>query len=243
MIPWCQATIRKINQIISAFQLTPDNVESQLWRDPSGREECILDMLCREVHCCFPENPQFARLIPNALARRVKAQMRELHKKQVVVIYELPDGGAKRVYWPPYTRDWQKADWDGEYGGRVDKETCEALALVAQGHAPPPHCVPVTPSSPPFRPTQPVRAASSSIGSDNTSVGSDNTSVRSDGTYSTTASSELRFQQRLAAIRQPPGRQGFSGKQPPQGQGTSRSARRRHNKRKYRSTRPVYEEK
>ncbi|OIW24228.1 hypothetical protein CONLIGDRAFT_636952, partial [Coniochaeta ligniaria NRRL 30616] len=124
-IAWCAHTNRKIHQIISAHKLTPGTIETQMYRDSRDSNNTegqhnILDHICREVHCSFPDNPLFAKVVHPRLVRHIQNVMVRLDREDVIVIYKMAGGAGKGVYWPAYTRHWARDDWDASPGGTVE---------------------------------------------------------------------------------------------------------------------------
>jgi len=138
-IPWCDFSRRRILQLISAFRLTPDNIETQVCPSPpsstsAGSSECnVLDLIMAELHCHHPSNPQYAPAVRPRLVRKIRKMMGDLDEAGAVVAYRMSRGGERRVYWPPWTKRWCRPDWDGDYGGTVAAEAREQLERVAEG--------------------------------------------------------------------------------------------------------------
>ncbi|KAJ4385234.1 hypothetical protein N0V93_010295 [Gnomoniopsis smithogilvyi] len=134
-----------MHQLASYYQLTPSNTTTAMTRThtpsslPSashhttGSLETVFDIICKEVNCWHPSNPQFAAIVYPRLHTKLVSILRALDRTGIVVIYGLPTSNIKLVYWPIHTREWAKSDWNGDYGRVVDVELRNTLDAVSSG--------------------------------------------------------------------------------------------------------------
>lgn len=118
------------------FQLSPSNILTKvaLQEGGDGRVISVFSYLCRLLKCDYPDHPQFNNVVHPKLVAHVNALLKDLHKRHVIVIYNLEGGSKKAVYWPEYTRRWSEPTWDcGLYGDTVPEEIRRTLARVSIG--------------------------------------------------------------------------------------------------------------
>ncbi|KAI7773636.1 hypothetical protein LA080_010235 [Diaporthe eres] len=108
-VPWCARCDRLMYQFLAGLRLSPG---------ATGRQ---LPELARLMDCWFDPVrwPDFARVVWPKISASLEYKLKGLHDQHKIVNYVDP-GGARRTYWPDYTRAWALDNWDGSMAGTVD---------------------------------------------------------------------------------------------------------------------------
>lgn len=133
-----------MKQMLAHYQLTPTNLTTAVTSAApttttttsimaASTEDTVFNLICRAINCWFESNPQFHAAVHPRVRTKLLLILNQLDRADAIIIYRLPFAMGKAVYWPPCTRVWSRADWDGIIDDKVDPELRAALGLVAGG--------------------------------------------------------------------------------------------------------------
>lgn len=146
VIKWCDSSRRIMKQMMAHYRLCPRNLTSKTCPAPApiqddndngggggnGGITTVFQAVCMAIHCYWPENPQYARVVEPKIESEMRRLLRQLDAEDAIALYALPRAG-KGVWWPEYTRGWSQPDWNGEAGGVVTRQCREILGGVELG--------------------------------------------------------------------------------------------------------------